>query len=258
MRLIAINVGNSSITAALMDEHRVLEKIRAPVNDVSAIATLPDRLAVLRGTAQPPVAVASVNGPLVGELEAACSFPFLLAARDFPIPLVNHCREPQRTGHDRLLTTLAAGDLQGYPILVLDFGTALTFSLAGPDGAFLGGAIVPGLGLAARALGFGCVQLPQVDLTGTPPAVGQGTEEAIASGLLHGYVGLVDHMLATLISEAGWTCRPVATGGEVQLIASRLKEPVLIEPDLALRGISLACAVHLAGGRDAGGGGANR
>jgi type III pantothenate kinase len=186
------------------------------------------------------IAASSVNNPLLKDVERALPFSLRLAERDFPIPIKNLCRKPELTGHDRLLDGFAAGTLYGLPVIALDFGTALTFNVVGPKGAFLGGAIVPGLGLSTSSLASGCSQLPQVALSKAPPVLGRDTESAIASGLLNGYVGLVDHMVQLLKEEVHPNCRVVATGGEAHLIASRSNTIETLDPDLTLRGISLA------------------
>jgi pantothenate kinase type III len=239
VKVVAINVGNSTISAALLEGHAGVERRSIDSRDAAAMNAAAADLGGL-GAGDLPVAAASVNAPLLAELEKRLPFPVTLAGREFPVPIVNLCRRPERTGVDRLLSGYAAGILYGRPALVVDFGTALTFNVVDGDGAFCGGAIVPGVNLAAGALESGCFQLPRIDVSVAPPGVGRDTEEAIASGLLNGYVGLVDHMVRTLQERAGLQCRVVATGGEAGLIAPRTATIEQIDPDLTLRGISLA------------------
>lgn len=239
VKVVAVNVGNSTISAALLEGHARVKRNSIDSRDAAAMNTAAAELGAL-GAGDLPVVAASVNSPLLADLEKRVPFPVILAGRDFPVPIVNRCRRPERTGIDRLLSGYAAGILYGRPVLVVDFGTALTFNLVDGEGAFCGGAIVPGVNLAAGALESGCFQLPRIDVTVEPPGVGLDTEEAIASGLLNGYVGLVDHMVRTLQEKAGLQCKVVATGGEAGLIAPRAATIVEVDPDLTLRGISLA------------------
>lgn len=226
-----------------MDRGRRASGFSIPANDSEGIGSFGSRIIDLveSGGGEPvPVAAASVNPPLFEKIEEAATRPIRLAGRDFPIPIKNRCRCPEKTGSDRLLDGFAAGHLHGKPVIAVDFGTALTFNLVGPEGDFHGGAILPGMGLAAHALGSGCARLPVVDFGVPPPFVGRDTEEAIASGLLNGYLNLVDGMVEGMMKEFGSPCATVATGGEAGLIVPRSRTIVAHDPDLTLRGIALA------------------
>jgi type III pantothenate kinase len=239
VKLIALNVGNSTVAAALMENHSRVERLSIAAADEQGLDSLDDALRAMGGE-DAAVAAASVNAPLLEKVERALSRPLKVAGRDFPLPIRNLCRCPELTGHDRLLDGLAAGILYGLPAIAVDFGTALTFNVVDREGSFLGGAIVPGLGLAARSLAAGCSQLPEVDVMKSPAVLGRDTGEAITSGLLHGYVGLVDHMVTMLRKETGPGCRTVATGGEAGLVVPESSTIETLDPDLTLRGISLA------------------
>lgn len=253
MRLLAINCGNSTLSIALLEEQTCVERYAIGADDRVALDSLDASLGPM-GADTIPVVVASVNAPLLEDLESVLPCAVRVIGRDLPIPITNRCRQPATTGHDRLLESYAAGRLHGLPAIVVDFGTALTFNLVDEDGAFLGGAILPGPGLGARSLGAHCHQLPQVALGKTQRFIGRDTEEAIASGILNGYVGLVDHMIAGLRADYERS-RPrpgsaeiltVATGGDAHLIAPRSNKVDVIDPDLLLRGISLAFEASLA------------
>ncbi len=259
MRLVAINCGNSTLSTALLDRHTCVERYAIRADDGAAIEGLGAALERMGGGTL-PVAVASVNAPLLEAVKGILPNPLRLIGRDLPLPITNRCRRPETTGHDRLLESYAAGVLHGLPAIVIDFGTALTFNLVDGEGAFRGGAILPGPGLGARALEAQCHQLPRVALDererreGAPRFIGRDTEEAIVSGLLNGYAGLVDHMIGGLRAEhdrsrTGSEPEPfhtVATGGEARLIAPRSARVDAIDPDLLLRGISLAFEASLA------------
>jgi len=251
MRLLAINCGNSTLSAALLDQHTCVGRHAVGVDDRAALASLGTALGPM-GAGEVPVVVASVNAPLLETIESTLPFALRVIGRDLPMPIANRCCQPRTTGHDRLLASYAAGRLQGLPAIVVDFGTALTFNLVDAEGAFVGGAILPGPGLGARSLGAHCHQLPTVALGGRQPFIGKDTEEAIASGLLNGYVGLVDHMIDGLRAEyersrsESVSFITIATGGDAHLIAPRSERVDVIDPDLLLRGISLAFEASLA------------
>jgi len=245
MKVIALNVGNSTLAVALFEDGVLAERRSFPAEGgEDALSSLDKELRAL-GAGAVPSAAASVNAPLLEKILSRLSFPLHVAGSDFAIPIENGCRRPGLTGHDRLLDALAASHLYGSPVIAVDFGTALTFNLVDGLGIFQGGAILPGIGLAARALSSGCFQLPRVEASGEPPCLGRDTDEAIASGLLNGYVGLVDHMIACLAKEAGAECRTIATGGEAPLIAPRSRAIDLLDEALTLRGLVLAFEASL-------------
>ena len=104
--------------------------------------------------------------------------------------------EPRQVGADRIVDVAAAHKLYGGPACIVDFGTATTFDAVSADGDYLGGAIAPGISIAADALFHRASKLPRVDLVRPPSAIGKNTVHAMQSGLLFGYVGLVEGLVA--------------------------------------------------------------
>jgi type III pantothenate kinase len=164
------------------------------------------------------------------------------AARDVAIPLAVRVRAPRRVGVDRLVACVAAahrlrrGDRGA---VVLDCGSAITCDAVTSRGEFLGGAIAPGLGLAARALHEFTAQLPLVGIAGKGRAVralGRDTEEAIRAGLVIGLRGLASSLAAAARAELGGRAPVFATGGDARLLAPT---GAVIAPDLLLRGLAL-------------------
>src|SRR5262249_59123408 len=99
------------------------------------------------------------------------------------------------------------------PVIVVDLGTATTVDVVGADGAFLGGAILPGIELGARALASGTAQLPAIDVAGLPLAIGRDTPSAIASGLVFGHLGAVRELVARMRADTLGNAHVVITGG---------------------------------------------
>jgi type III pantothenate kinase len=158
-------------------------------------------------------------------------------------------REPERVGVDRLAAAFAAGLLKpaDQPAVVLDVGTAITIDAIDRDGAFLGGSILPGIELAARALAHGTSQLPQ--LTGAPinppgSVIGRDTEQAIASGLLWGCVGAISHIVERMRSELPTEPAIFMTGGGAAAILPWLTFQADAQPDLVMVGTALAAAIR--------------
>ncbi len=146
--------------------------------------------------------------------------------------------QPHKAGVDRRVQALAAVNMAGEASVVLSCGTALTIDLADADGALLGGAILPGVGLGAVSLAERTAALPRVDLKGEVSMPAKNTEEAIRTGLLLGAAGAVDRLLAHAdIPES----MPVyLTGFDAAALAPHLKRPVRSSPGLGMYGVALA------------------
>jgi type III pantothenate kinase len=119
----------------------------------------------------------------------------------------------------------------------VDFGTATIFDAVSADGDYLGGAISPGIGIASDALFRRAAKLPRVELMRPPAAIGRNTVHSLQSGLLYGYVGLVDGMVSRFRAELGPEMKCIGTGSLVELIAQETESIDIVEPWLALEGL---------------------
>lgn len=148
---------------------------------------------------------------------------------------------PREVGADRIVNALGAVDRYGAPVVTVDFGTATTVDLIGPDGEYRGGAIAPGITVAADALVAATAALRRVDVMAPSHAVGKSTVEAIQSGLVFGYAGLVDGLIGRMLTELGEGPAPVvATGGLAETVVEHCRHPIELDPDLTLRGLRVA------------------
>jgi type III pantothenate kinase len=146
---------------------------------------------------------------------------------------------PAEIGADRILNTLGARTLHGTPCIVVDFGTATTFDAISREGDYLGGAIAPGLGIAAEALFSRTAKLPRIELTAPPAAIGRNTVHAMQSGLVLGYVGLIEGLVARIRAELGGQAKVVATGGMAHILAEQTPVIEAVDPMLTLEGLRL-------------------
>ena len=144
---------------------------------------------------------------------------------------------PAEVGADRICNAVAARELYGAPAVVVDFGTALTFDIVDPQGAYVGGIIAPGPDISAEALFAHASRLYRVDLRPPPRLIGNSTATAMQSGLFHGYVGLVDGILERLAEEIDGLESIVATGGRASLIADASRHIRETHPHLTLLGL---------------------
>jgi type III pantothenate kinase len=146
---------------------------------------------------------------------------------------------PRDVGADRVADAAAAYKLYGGPACIVDFGTATTFDAISEKGEYLGGAIAPGIGIAADALFSRTAKLPKVDLVRPPRAIGTNTVYAIQSGLIFGYVGLVEGMVRRFKEELGPNTRVIGTGGLAETIAKETNVIEVVNPWLTLEGLRL-------------------
>ena len=147
--------------------------------------------------------------------------------------------DPKAVGADRIVDCAAVQRLYGGPACVVDFGTGTTFDAITAEGDYLGGAIAPGIGIAAEALFSRAAKLSRVDLVRPPSVIGRNTPHAIQSGLLFGYVGLVEGMVARFREELGPKMKVIATGGLAEVVAKETDVLEIIAPWLTLDGLHI-------------------
>jgi len=144
-------------------------------------------------------------------------------------------------GSDRIVQAAAVLKLFKGPACIVDFGTATIFDAITAEGEYLGGAIAPGIRISSDALFHRAAKLPRVEIVRPPSAIGRNTAHSLQSGLLYGYVGLVDGMVRRFRDELGPEMKTVGTGALIELIASETGSIDIIEPWLALKGL---CVIH--------------
>jgi type III pantothenate kinase len=152
-----------------------------------------------------------------------------------PVKVVN----PYEVGADLVADAMAAFEMCKGACVVVDFGTALTFTIVDSDGVMCGVAIAPGLGTAVNALSRDTAQLPYVELAAPPQPFGKNTVHAIQAGVVYGYTGLVEYMIARIRAEIGTDLKVIATGGLCSVVSPHTKAFTFVEPDLTLRGLKL-------------------
>ncbi len=163
----------------------------------------------------------------------------LIVSGSLKLDISNAYEPPEAVGADRLVNAVAARHLYGLPAIVVDFGTATTFDAISRDGVYLGGAIAPGITLAADVLFQRTAQLPRVPFTPPPHPIGRNTTQSIQSGLLLGYAGLVKELVSLFQRELGADAKVIATGGLAPLMAPLLPPLTAVNTELTLQGLAL-------------------
>ena len=163
----------------------------------------------------------------------------LVVRADMQTGLTIRYEPPHAVGTDRIVDAVAAYRRYGGPTCIIDCGTATTFEAITASGDYLGGAIAPGIAIAADALYNIATALPKVELERPPSVIGSNTVHAVQSGLIFGYVGLVESMIVRFRHELGDTMQTVATGGLAPVIARHTEAIDHVEPWLTLEGLRL-------------------
>ncbi|HEX2251820.1 MAG TPA: type III pantothenate kinase [Thermoanaerobaculia bacterium] len=146
---------------------------------------------------------------------------------------------PAEVGADRIVNSVAARELYGAPVIVVDFGTATTFDVVNAAGEYVGGIIAPGISISAEALFARASRLRRVDVKRPAHLIGRDTSTAMQSGFYYGTIGLVDGILARLLEEMPGVRNVVATGGQAELIAEGSSYIREVNPLITLIGLKL-------------------
>ena len=247
--LLGIDIGNSMVTLGVFDDERLVTIVRL-ASDTRRLddeyGLLMTNLLNLNGieTSQiDDICMCSVVPPLTSIFEQVCRNYFgvnpLTVTAGVRTGLQITYDNPRDVGSDRIVDAVAAIQLYGPPVIIVDFGTATVFDAVSRDGVYLGGAIAPGINVAAEALFLNTSQLRRVELTAPNSAIGQNTPAALQSGLVFGYAGLVDGIVARFKEELGQDAKVIGTGGLTEIISKETNIFDAINPELTLVGLRL-------------------
>jgi len=247
--LLTIDVGNTNLTLGLYEGEQLGAHWRLATDN----NRMPDEyglqfLGLLQNAGKTlkdihGISLASVVPPLTGRVIQACreylkQEPLVVDA-GIKTGLKIRYEDPKAVGADRVCDAVAVLKFYGGPACVVDFGTATTFNAITKEGEYLGGAITAGVNLAAESLFTHAAKLPRIDLQRPPSVIGRNTIHAMQSGLLFGYVSMVEGMVARFRSELGSDMKVIATGGMAEVIAKETQVVNFIAPWLTLDGLRM-------------------
>ncbi len=247
--LLTIDVGNTNLTLGLYEGDKLGPHWRLATDH----ARMPDEyglqfLGLLEHAgygreALTGIVLASVVPPLTGRVAQACREYLkqepLLVDVGVKTGIRIRYEDPRQVGADRVADAVAVHHLYGGPACVIDFGTATTFNAVTKNGEYLGGAITAGVNLAAEALYTHAAKLPHIELQRPPSVIGRNTPHAMQSGLLFGYVCMVEGMVERFRRELGAEMKVIATGGLAEVIARETEAIDVIAPWLTLDGLRI-------------------
>ena len=247
--LLVIDVGNTNTGLGVFDHRRLLVSWRlASRREQTAdeYGVFIQTLLATRGIDRSQVtaiAISNVVPPVQQTLEGMCEkyfgiHPFSVEP-GVNVKMVLRVESPHEVGPDRVVNAVAAVELYGPPLIVIDFGTATTFDCVNSRGEFIGGAIAPGITSAAEALISKAARLYRVELVRPKEAIGRNTVTNIQSGIVYGYASLVDGLVGRLRAEMDGEPKVIATGGLATLIQEAARAIQHVNPDLTLEGLRL-------------------
>ena len=257
--LLALDIGNTNITLGLVQDEAIIAARRATTRAASTpdeLEVLIDGLLRLDGASMSDVtgiSMASVVPALTGAAAAMADrrgTPLMVAGPgNMPMPI--RVQRPTEVGADRLVNSVAVARLYGTPAIVVDFGTATTFDCIAKDGAYVGGAIAPGLELGLEALASRAARLPRIELQEPEKAIGTDTVSAMQSGVVVGYRALTSGLLKKIRTELAHAekvdasrIQVVLTGGlSAAPWARSLPDVDAIDPELTLKGLAILWAL---------------
>jgi type III pantothenate kinase len=245
--LLAIDIGNSSIAIGIFDG----EKLKATWRLATTIRREADEYGalVLAFFKQQKLPISKISGgvmcsvvpPVVPVFQEVCRkylniLPLIVEA-GVKTGIRLSVDNPRELGPDRVVNAVAAHHLYGGPAVVIDFGTATTFDVISKEGDYLGGAISPGVTISTEALFSRTAMLPRVELVRPTQVIGRNTISAMQSGIIFGYIGLVEGMINSIEQELGSKVKVIATGGYAYLLAKATSRIKVINRNLSLVGL---------------------
>lgn len=247
--LLTIDIGNTTLTLGLFEGQKLGARWRLATDH----ERLPDEygLQILGLLQNGGCAIAQLDGvclssvvpPITGRIITACkqylNQDCFVVDHSIKTGINIQYDEPRAVGSDRICDAAAVMHLYGGPACVVDFGTATTFNAITKEGDYLGGAICPGVNIAAEALFQRTAKLPRVELAAPPDVIGRNTVHAIQSGVVFGYVSLVEGMVARFRKSLGEDMKVIATGGYAEIVARETDVFTTVAPWLTLYGMRI-------------------
>ena len=251
--LLAIDVGNTNMVFGLYEGEEFIGSFRISTNGERTSDELgmmiqyytflgrraEDTGAVIIASVVPPVMYTLINAIR----KYLCLQPKCVG-KDVDAGILNRYNNPREVGVDRLVNAVSAVEKYGSPLIIVDMGTAITFDAIDQDGAYLGGAILPGIKIAMEALFQKAAKLPRIDIAPSAHAIGKTTVESMQSGAVRGYVGALKGIILDMKEEMEGEVHVVATGGMGRMMAQHCSLIDEVDANLTLEGLRMTGTVR--------------
>jgi len=247
--ILVIDVGNTNIVLGIYERSKLIHHWRlgtnrsATADEYGAMIHSLFQIAGIRFDQIEGVAISSVVPPLVVVLEKFCAKYLnttpLIVGPGIKTGLNIRYENPKEVGADRIVNAVAAIELYGPPLIIVDFGTATTFCYIDEAGQYLGGAIAPGIGISTEALYQHAAKLPRIELVKPKSTIGRNTVTSMQAGIIFGFAGQVDGIVERVKQEFRTEPKVIATGGLAELVAGESRTIQTVDPHLTLQGLRI-------------------
>jgi len=247
--LLTIDVGNTNIVYGLFRGDQLVHQFRVEsargrtADEYSAqLLALFDMEGLDSGGVSAAIVacvVPSLNETMIALVRRAFALDAMVVGPGIRTGMAILIENPREVGADRIADAVAGYEKAKGGVIVVDFGTSTNFDCVTPKGEYLGGVLAPGLQISADALFSRAAKLPRVEIVKPPRVVGKNTIHAMQSGIVYGYVGLVDGIVERLTAELGFPCSVIATGGLASLIAPLSRTIGEVDEVLTLQGLRI-------------------
>ncbi|MFC1713831.1 type III pantothenate kinase [Candidatus Poribacteria bacterium] len=247
--ILAIDVGNTNIVIGVFDNETIVDSWRLSTDKTKTAdeyRLLLSQLLHQGGIETDQIAgivISCVVPPILARLQEMCARQFqqepTIVSTDLDVGLTILYDNPKVLGADRMANAVGGYAEYGGPLIIVDFGTSTNFDVVSAEGAYLGGAIAPGVRISSEALSERAAMLPRIDMRIPPQAIGKNTMGSMQSGLYFGFLGQMEEIIRRIKSELSQEPRVVATGGLARLMAEGSELVEVIDPDLTLKGLRI-------------------
>ncbi len=215
----------------LLDFKALFEELRIEatrIKDIIIVSVVPKALVLIGGA-----------------LKRIFNKDIILVGRDVDAGVKNLYDNPEQVGQDRLVNAKAAYSIYGGPVIIVDFGTAITIDVVSQKGEYLGGIIAPGVEISLKALVERAALLPEIELEQPKAILGKETRESMRGGIFYGFSSLCDGLVRRLKKVTFMDATVIATGGHSKLIGPYCETIEKIDPDLTLKGLEIIYSKRL-------------
>jgi type III pantothenate kinase len=237
--LLAIDIGNTNINFGIFSGKKIIKRFFIATKTYS-LSTLKNKLNKIKlDDAIVCSVVPKVTRIIDKNLRRFLGKRPYIIGKEIIVPIKNLYRKPKQVGQDRLVNAYAGVILYGAPLIVVDFGTAITFDAVSKNKEYLGGMILPGLDISLHSLAERTALLPKIKLNKPKEFIGRDTKDSILSGVVYGFAALTDDLTQRIKNRIGKSAKVIGTGGNIKLIRRYCRNIDKVDRDLTLKGLNL-------------------
>jgi type III pantothenate kinase len=248
---ITVDIGNTNITVGVFIAGRLSSKGKIPTHTYSLYESGLKKIFRASGLGREVIRQMIISSVVpialsrfVAHVNKIAKCDITIMGRDMDVPIKNLYRIKNEVGQDRLVNAYAAKLIYGAPAVVIDFGTAITFDIVSVNGSYLGGLIMPGIGISLSSLYEKTALLPKVELKAAAHIIGKDTVSSMRGGILFGFGAMCDGLVSKYRKELGKPLKVIATGGNAGLIKKYSDSIQFLDEDITLKGLYLLSLLH--------------